>query len=142
MRYILFLFFIVPSLILKGQNTPVIGSMLKKSGNVLRVRVVEELPDKNVAGPVLVEVVEVYKSKTFHVGDRIAVRMQPFSITDDSAKVNHLSKGNELIVFLKKEDPKTYNRSGQLFPYYDLYDEWCGWIFFNERLGEMLKKNK
>ena len=142
MRYILFLFLAFSATIINAQNTPALNTMKKKSAHTLRVRVVAGLIDSKTAGPVLVEVVEVYNSKTLHVGDRIAVKMQPFSIADDSAKVNHLSVGNELIIFLSKEAPKSFTKSGQQYSYYSLYDDWAGWLFFNETLGELIKKKK
>src|SRR5688572_18441348 len=110
MRYILFLFLFLSATVIQAQNTPALDHLKKKSAHTLRVRVVDGLIDSKTAGPVLVEVVEVYNSKTIHVGDRIAVKMQPFSIADDSAKVNHLSTGNELIVFLSKEAPKSFTK--------------------------------
>ncbi len=139
MRYILFVLIFLFGSVLFAQNTPVLKSLKKKSSHSLRVRVVEGLANPNQSGPVVVEVVEVYKSKTIHVGDRIALKMQPFSILDDSAKVNHLEKGNELIVFLNKETPKSYTKNSQPFSYFSLYDDWSGWLFFNEILGEFLK---
>ena len=142
MRYILFLFLFLSGTKLNAQHTPALDNMKKKSAHTLRVRVVEALIDSKTAGPVLVEVIEVYNSKTLHVGDRIAVKMQPFSIADDSAKVNHLASGNELIIFLSKEAPKSFVKSGQQYSYYSLYDDGAGWIFFNETLGEVIKKKK
>lgn len=142
MRYILFLFLFLSGTIMTAQNTPALDNMKKKSAHALRVRVVEGLIDSKVGGPVLVEVIEVYNSKTLHVGDRFAVKMQPFSIADDSAKVSHLASGNELIVFLSKEAPKSFTKNGQQYSYYSLYDDWAGWIFFNETLGELIKKKK
>jgi hypothetical protein len=140
MRYILFLFLFLGGTFLSAQNTPVLDNLKKKSAHVLRVRVVEGLIDQKTAGPVLVEIVEVYKSKTIHVGDRIAIKMQPFSIADDSAQVSHLSTGNELIVFLSKDAPKAFTKNSQPYPYYSMYDDWTGWLFFNETLGEIIKK--
>ncbi len=142
MRYIFFLFLFLSGTIMTAQNIPVLQSMKKKSGHTLRVRVVEGLVNLNAAGPVLVEVVEVYNSKTIHVGDLIAVKMQPFSIADDSAKVNHIANGNELVVFLSKDDAKSFSKNGKQYSYYSLYDDWAGWMFFNESLGELLKKKK
>jgi hypothetical protein len=139
MRYILIIFLFL-SATLHAQNTPVLAGMKKKSAHALRVRVVDGLIDPKATGPVLVEIVEVYKSKTLHVGDRIAIKMQPFSIADDSAKVSHLSNGNELIVFLSKEAPKSFTKNGQQYSYFALYDDWAGWLFFNETMGELLKK--
>ncbi|MDQ3109982.1 MAG: hypothetical protein M3R17_08815 [Bacteroidota bacterium] len=140
MRYILFLFLFLGGTILSAQNTPVLDNMKKKSAHSIRVRVVEGLIDSKTAGPVLVEIVEVYKSKTLHVGDRIAIRMQPFSIADDSAKVNHLANGNELIVFLSKDEPKSFSKNSRQYSYYSMYDDWIGWMFFSETVGEIIKR--
>jgi hypothetical protein len=142
MRYILFLLIFLPATMMQAQNVPVLNSMKKKAAHSLRVRVVDGLIDSKTAGPVLVEVVEVYNSKTLHVGDRIAIKMQPFSIADDSAKVNHIANGNELIVFLSKEAPKSFTKNSQQYSYYSLYDDWAGWLFFNETLGELIRKKK
>lgn len=140
MRYILFTFLLFVALTSPAQNAKATLSMKKKSAHVLRVRVVNGLSDPKAAGPVVVEVVEVYKSKIFSVGETFAIKMQPFSITDDSAKVSHLSAGNELIIFLSKDDPKSFSLNGKSYSYYALYDDWLGWMFYNEAAGELLKK--
>ena len=140
MRYILFTFLLFTTLASAAQNTKATLSVKKKSAHVLRVRVVNGLSDPKTAGPVVVEVVEIYKSKTFSVGETFAVKMQPFSITDDSAQVSHLAKGNELIVFLSKDDPKSFSLNGSSYSYFALYDDWLGWMFYNEAEGELLKQ--
>ena len=142
MRYILFTFLLLVTLISPAQNNKATLSIKKKSAHVLRVRVVNGLTDPKTAGPVLVEVVEVYKSKTFSVGETIAIKMQPFSIMDDSSGISHLSNGNELIVFLSKDDPRSFSLNGKNYAYYSMYDDWMGWMFFNEQLGESMKNKK
>jgi hypothetical protein len=140
MKNTLFVFLLFITTISFGQKSGLVSSAKKKSAHVLRVRVVNGLSDPKTAGPVVVEVVEVYKSKTFSAGETFAIKMQPFSITDDSAKVSHLENGNELIVFISKEDPKSFSLNGKSYSYYSLYDDWLGWMFYNEQIGELMKK--
>ena len=78
MKNILLAFLLLATSVANAQNTALLNSAKKKSAHMLRVRVVNGLTDPKTAGPVLVEVVEVYKSKTFSVGETFAIKMQPF----------------------------------------------------------------
>ena len=142
MRYFILLFIFSFATIANAQNIPVLKNMKKKSAHVLKVKIVESPINVKTAGPVLVEVVEVYKSSSMKVGDKFAIYMQPFLIVSDSGKINHLLPGNELVVFLAKGKPNSYSINGKQFALTHLYDDYSGWMFFNENLGEALRKKK
>lgn len=142
MRYINLLLIFLFTTVLNAQQSPVVKSMKKKSGHVLKVKIVECLSDPKVAGPVVVEILEVYKSSSYKVGEQIAIRMNPFSMVNDSGTVNKLIPGSELIVFLAKGKPNAYTKNGHPYLYAHLYDDFAGWLFSNENLEEILSKKK
>lgn len=141
MRYIFLLLFSFGVTVLHA-DTPLLKTLKKKSGHVLKVRVEEGLTNAVMAGPVIVVVEEVYKSSSLKPGDRIAVLLQPFAMMADSGMQTKIIPGNELIIFLSKDKPKTYSRSGEQFSYYRLYDDWFGWHLFSEGLAEQLRVKK
>jgi hypothetical protein len=141
MRYIFLLLFLCGVTVLHAE-APLLKAMKKKSGHVLKVRVEEGLTNAVMAGPVIVVVEEVYRSSSLKPGDRIAVMLQPFAMMADSGMQTKIIPGNELIIFLSKDKPKTYSRSGEQFSYYRLYDDYFGWTFFTEPFAELLRPKK
>ncbi len=146
MRYITF-FLLLLAASAQAQQTTQFKKLFKSSDHVLVVRVIQTAGLAKQAnapefGPVRCVVESVYKSKTLHTGDTIAVQgiQNTVDPNTDTQQGNALMANNAYVVFLTDDDKKAFSHNGKVLPYFMLADSWLGWQFWSPGIDLALKE--
>ncbi|MGL4596933.1 MAG: hypothetical protein ACRCYO_05370 [Bacteroidia bacterium] len=146
MRYITF-FLLLFAAHANAQQTAHFKKLFKSSDHVLVVRVIQTAGMAKQAnapefGPVRCVVESVYKSKTMHQGDTIAVQgiQNTVDPNADTQQGNALQANNAYVVFLTDDEKRASSYNGKVLPYYMLADNWLGWQYWSPGVDLAIKE--